>query len=178
MQKIKERKASSILVFIWLVLHALAHRTDIELLLCGKGINVIGIEYWRFLTAGFVQTNPIHTLGNVYLISWLGMKYDTMCLYYIQRIVTETTLVRNTLVGKEWIMVKNIPELHDLLSFDQLEGKVEFTLFDVSLQSDISNITSDETVNTEDVLASTTSTRISEGNEDSDSEGNNDFHIL
>ena len=75
-------------------------------------------------------------------------------------------------------MVKNIPELHDLLSFDQLEGKVEFTLFDVSLQSDISNITSDETVNTEDVLASTTSTRISEGNEDSDSEGNNDFHIL
>lgn len=76
MQKLKERKASSILVFIWLVIYALAQRTDLDLFMCGKGSNIIGFEHWRFYSAGFVHTNPIHVLGNVYLISWLGSKYE------------------------------------------------------------------------------------------------------
>lgn len=76
MQKLYERKASSFLVFIWLVIFALAQRTDLELLLCGKGSNIIGIEKWRFYSAGFVHTNPIHVLGNMYLMSWLGEKYN------------------------------------------------------------------------------------------------------
>lgn len=76
MQKLYERKASSFLVFIWLVMFALAQNTDLDLLLCGKGSNIIGLEKWRFYTAGFIHTNPIHVLGNVYLMYWLGSKYE------------------------------------------------------------------------------------------------------
>lgn len=76
MQKLKERKASSILVIVWLVMYILAQSTDMDLLLCGKGSNIIGLEKWRFFTAGFVQTNLIHVLGNIYLMYWLGTKYE------------------------------------------------------------------------------------------------------
>ena len=76
MQKLQERKASSILVFVWLVMYVLAQRTDLDLLLCAKGSNTVGMELWRFFTASFVQTNLFHTLGNVYLIYWLGTKYE------------------------------------------------------------------------------------------------------
>ena len=76
MEKLVSCKATIAISTIWLLVFALSRTMDIDTVLCGKGMNVIGKEYWRFLTAGFVQTNLIHTLGNIYLILWLGMKYE------------------------------------------------------------------------------------------------------
>ena len=78
MEKIMSCKATAVLSTIWLVVFALSKIAGVDAILSGKGINVIGNEYWRFLTAGFVQTNLIHTLGNIYLICWLGMKYEKL----------------------------------------------------------------------------------------------------
>lgn len=64
MEKLMSCKATVAISAIWFVVFALSRVTAIDTVLSGKGMNVIGNEYWRFLTAGFVQTNLIHTLGN------------------------------------------------------------------------------------------------------------------
>ena len=76
MEKIRSCKVAVTLSAIWFVVFVLSKVTTIDTVLCGKGMDVIGNEYWRFLTAGFIQTNLIHTLGNIYLILWLGMRYE------------------------------------------------------------------------------------------------------
>ena len=78
MEKIMSCKATAALSVTWLVIFVFSKMTTIDTVLCGKGMNVIGNEYWRFLTAGFVQNNLIHTLGNIYLILWLGMRYENI----------------------------------------------------------------------------------------------------
>ena len=72
MEKIMSCKAAVTLSAIWFMVFVLSKVTAIDTVLCGKGMDVIGNEYWRFLTAGFIQTNLIHTLGNIYLILWSG----------------------------------------------------------------------------------------------------------
>ena len=76
MEKLMSCKVTVTLSAIWFAVFALSKVMPIDTMLCGKGIKVIGNEYWRFLTAGFVQTNLIHTLGNIYLFCWLGMRYE------------------------------------------------------------------------------------------------------
>lgn len=76
MEKLMSCKATVAISAIWFVVFVMSKVTAIDTVLYGKGMNVIGNEYWRFLTAGFVQTNLIHTLGNIYLICWLGMRYE------------------------------------------------------------------------------------------------------
>ena len=76
MEKLVSCKATIAIFAIWFAVFVLSKVTAIDTVLSGKGMNVIGNEYWRFLTAGFVQTNLIHTLGNIYLICWLGMRYE------------------------------------------------------------------------------------------------------
>lgn len=78
MEKIMFCKATAALSVTWLVIFVFSKMTIIDTMLCGKGMNVIGNEYWRFLTAGFVQNNLIHTLGNIYLILWLGARYENI----------------------------------------------------------------------------------------------------
>ena len=100
------------------------------------------------------------------------MKY----LFNFQGTIDETTQVRSKLDVKRLKTIKDIPELFYLLSFGLPEGKVGFTLLYVNLQSDNSIVASDETVITENILASTTSTHICEGDESGNSEGNIDFY--
>ena len=76
MNKLFEGKAAVTVSAIWFLVFILSCRTEIESVLCSRGINVIGKEYYRYLTAGLVHTNLIHTLGNIYIILWIGSKYE------------------------------------------------------------------------------------------------------
>ena len=62
------------------------------------------------------------------------MKYDVMCLYSIQGMITKTTQVWSSLVNCNWKMVKEIPELHAFLSFSQSGGKVGIAVLDLIVQ--------------------------------------------
>lgn len=76
MKHLIAERASLVLSAIWLSVFLLTHVTDVASVLCGKGIRIISNEYYRFFTAGLVHTNLVHTLGNIYLILWLGNKYE------------------------------------------------------------------------------------------------------
>ena len=45
--------------------------------------------------------------------------------------IIETTQVWSSLLGKNWIMIKDIPELHDFLSFSQSGGNVVIAVLDL-----------------------------------------------
>lgn len=70
-------KASVILSIVWLIIFLLTCKTNIAENFWGKGRSVIGKEYYRFITAGLLHTNIIHVLGNVYMILWLGKRYES-----------------------------------------------------------------------------------------------------
>ena len=62
------------------------------------------------------------------------MKYDVVCLYSIQGVITETTQVWSSIVGKNWKMIKDIPELHVFLSPGQSGGNVGIAVLDLMVQ--------------------------------------------
>ena len=99
------------------------------------------------------------------------MKYDVMCWDSIQGVITETTLVWSSTVGKNWKMIKDVQELHDFLSFGQSGGNVGYALLDLIIQVDDKIKTSGRTDKTDTIAVSTTSTQLSEGGEDGDDGG-------
>ena len=68
-------------------------------------------------------------------------------------------------------MIKDIPELHGFLSPGQSGGNVGYTLLDLIIQVDDKIKTSGITDKTDNIVVSTTSTQLSEGDEDGDSGG-------
>ena len=99
------------------------------------------------------------------------MKYGVMCLDSIQGEITDTTQVWSTLSGKKRKIVKDISELHAFLSLGQSGGNVGITELDLMVQVDNKIITSERTDKTDTIAISTTSTQLSEGDEDGDSGG-------
>ena len=100
-----------------------------------------------------------------------------MCLYSIQGVIIETTQVWSSLLGKNWKMIKDISELHGFLSPGQSGGNVGYTLLDLIIQVDDKIKTSGRTDKTDNIVVSTTSTQLSEGDENGDSGGSIDFQI-
>ena len=98
-----------------------------------------------------------------------------MCSYSIQGVIIETTQVWSSLLGKNWIMIKDIPELHAFLSFSQSGGNVVIAVLNLMVQVDNKIITSGRTDKTDTIVVSTTSTQLSEGDENGDSGGSIDF---
>ena len=105
------------------------------------------------------------------------MKYDVVCLYSIQGVITETTQVLSSLVCDNWEMIKNIPDLHAFLSLGQSVGNVGIAVLYLMIQVDNKIITSERTDKTDTIVESTTSTQLSEGVGDGDSGGSIDFQI-
>ena len=103
------------------------------------------------------------------------MKQDVRCLCSIQGVIIETTQVWSSIVGKNWKMIKDIPELHDFLSFSQSGGNVVIAVLNLMVQVDNKIITSERTDKTDTIVVSTTSTQLSEGDENGDSGGSIDF---
>ena len=68
-------------------------------------------------------------------------------------------------------MIKDIPELHDFLSFSQSGGNVVIAVLDLMAQVENKIKTSERTDKTDTIAISTTSTQLSEGDEDGDSGG-------
>ena len=100
-----------------------------------------------------------------------------MCSYSIQGVIIETTQVWSSLLGKNWKMIKDIPELHVFLSFSQSGGNVVIALFDLMVQGNNKMNSSGITDKTDTIVVSTTSTQLSEGDENGDSGGKIDFQI-
>ena len=105
------------------------------------------------------------------------MKYDVVWLDSIQGVITETTLVLSSLVCDNWEMIKNIPDLHAFLSLGQSVGNVVIAVLDLMAQGNNKMNSSGITDKTDTIVESTTSTQLSEGDENGDSGGSIDFQI-
>ena len=62
--KMKNRIREVYSICLWAVLFILSRFTGIADVLCGKGIEHIHGEYWRFLTASFLHTGLFHLISN------------------------------------------------------------------------------------------------------------------
>ena len=74
-------------------------------------------------------------------------------------------------------MIKDIPELHVFLSPGQSGGNVGIAVLDLMVQVDNKMNTSGRIDKTDTMVISTTSTQLSEGDENGDSGGSIDFQI-
>ena len=69
---IKNYKVTLGFIIIWVVLFLVNTRIDLLYYLAAKGIDIIGHEYYRFITGPFLHFNLIHLLANVVSIFWAG----------------------------------------------------------------------------------------------------------
>ncbi len=77
LNKIIKQPVSVIICLIWIVVWVYVASNDNGLnVLCGKGINQIGNQYYRFFTAGLTHTNILHLIANVCAMLWIGYLYE------------------------------------------------------------------------------------------------------
>ena len=62
------------------------------------------------------------------------MKYGMVYLDSIQGVITETTQVWSSIVGRNWKAIKDIRELHEFLSPNQYGGNVGISLLGLMVQ--------------------------------------------
>ncbi len=60
----KRKSGKYIIICLWAALFIFSRFTGIADALCGKGIDKIHGEYYRFLTASFLHTGAVHLIGN------------------------------------------------------------------------------------------------------------------
>ena len=60
---------------IWIALFVIGRFTNVEMVLCGKGANMISDEYYRLFTASFLHVGLIHLIANC-----LGLYFATIYL--------------------------------------------------------------------------------------------------
>ena len=54
-----------IIIGLWILLYLIGRFTDIDKYLCGKGINNISGQYYRYFTASFLHASLFHVVANV-----------------------------------------------------------------------------------------------------------------
>ncbi len=68
--------ATIVLISVWAVVWVLALIYDITPMVAGKGMDLIGNQYYRVVTAGFAHTGVFHLLANASVLLWLGYLYE------------------------------------------------------------------------------------------------------
>lgn len=75
--KIAKQPVSLIICLVWIIVWILVVTNKNTLdVLCGKGINQFGNQYYRFFTAGLTHTHILHMLANVCAMFWTGYLYE------------------------------------------------------------------------------------------------------
>ena len=65
-------KATSGFIIAFVILYIIDIQIDLSQYLSAKGIDIIGHEYYRFVTGPFLHFNLIHMLANVAALFWVG----------------------------------------------------------------------------------------------------------
>ena len=76
LQRLLKMPAAFSIILIWVVVWLLVVIKDAGPALWGKGINQVGGEYYRFVTAALTHTNFIHLFFNVCAMFWIGFLYE------------------------------------------------------------------------------------------------------
>lgn len=77
MDKVKNIKSTLFIIIVWIMLFLINKKINIMPLLCGKGINNIAGEYYRFFTGTMMHNSFIHLLANCATLYWIG--------YYLEK---------------------------------------------------------------------------------------------
>ena len=77
MDKITSAKSTLFIIIVWVILFLINQKINIIPILCGKGINIITGEYYRFITGAMLHNNFIHLLANCLALYWIG--------YYLEK---------------------------------------------------------------------------------------------
>jgi len=72
-REINKCPASFFIIGIWSLLFLINYSINIADILCGKGINIIGNDYYRFATATFIHFNLIQLIANIAALYWVGV---------------------------------------------------------------------------------------------------------
>lgn len=68
----KNCKASILLIILWTVLFILSKRFNLIQGFSGRGIKLIGNEYYRYFTGPLLHFNLIHLSVNIIAVFWIG----------------------------------------------------------------------------------------------------------
>ena len=107
MEKLVSCKATIAISTIWLVVFALARTMDIDTVLCGKGMNMIGKEYWRFFIIGFVGSAVTYLVFSfiyknaISSVGGSGYWYALAGYILIQQLMTSGFPV----AGRKWMLI-------------------------------------------------------------------------
>lgn len=73
MNKVAQHGLSYGLILIWIAFWLVGRRINLTEPLAGKGLNLIGHEYYRFGTALLLHKDALHLLGNILALYWVGV---------------------------------------------------------------------------------------------------------
>lgn len=89
--KLKEVKASVCIALIWILFFIADCIWHLLPLLCGKGLAIIGQDYYRLFTGVLLHGNVWHLLVNVTGIYWIG--------YYLERRLGSCKFLLSSLIA-------------------------------------------------------------------------------
>lgn len=72
MYKFMRMKSTFFVILIWVILFLVNKKVNIIPLLCGKGINNINGEYYRFFTGSILHNDFLHLLVNCFALYCIG----------------------------------------------------------------------------------------------------------
>lgn len=71
-KEIMHRKATVLLITLWIILFLLDKKLNLLSLFSGRGMRLIGHEYYRFATGPLLHVNLVHLLVNIIALYWAG----------------------------------------------------------------------------------------------------------
>lgn len=77
LNRFAKQPVSLMICLAWIVVwvFVVTHMNTLDIL-CSKGMNQIGNQYYRLLTAGLTHTHILHMLANVCAMLWIGYLYE------------------------------------------------------------------------------------------------------
>ncbi len=76
LKKLPKIPCTFTIIIIWITVWFSVLTTDAFVILCGKGLSKVGVEYYRFFTAGFTHANLFHLIANASTLFWIGYLFE------------------------------------------------------------------------------------------------------
>lgn len=84
-------KGNYVIITVWIMVFLIGLKVNMEEMLICKGIDVIGSEYYRFITALFLHFNLLHLLANAFSLYYIG--------YFLEKQIRPIQFIIFSLLG-------------------------------------------------------------------------------